>query len=221
MINQLYFSTRAQISNVIDIPTRLNAIAEQTLTIEGINGSVTLNIDQNEDANTLARNINELSTQTGVNADAVTVLVLKKFNIDSTISFALQGENSLPILISAQVFTQDLTKLAEQLNKFAENTGVAATVTHSKDQIILRSLYGHNITIANFSADNPDCQMQVGAFLDEDEDEDVILGTGQKSIIVSGCITFESHLSFVIQSNITGKGALIKREIFTIAPRSS
>ncbi|MBD9427292.1 flagellin [Pseudomonas sp. PDM15] len=99
----------------------------------------------------VAKAINKRSDQTGVTADARTVLQLS-FSADDRYSFDLQDLNGDALSISAEIENGDLTQLAEAINAESLETGIFTRVEGG--QLWMISERGDDIALENFLSES-------------------------------------------------------------------
>jgi flagellin len=133
-----------------------NNVGEQILSIFGPESTAvsTVNINENDSAKTIADAVNVKSTDTGVNAEARTTTTLSGITSAGIVSFKLAGTNTgtgEEIPVSALVEADDLTALANAINDQAGNTGINATLSGDKTEIILTQADGYDIKISDYT----------------------------------------------------------------------
>jgi len=130
-----------------------NAVAEQTLTIVGPNGSNddTL-IKADSTANGIATAVNLVAADTGVTAEARTTATIDNLSANGSVTFNLQGTQADDeiVEINATVTTSDLSSLAQAINNEAGRTGITAVLSGSNDSIELVQAEGYDIKISEF-----------------------------------------------------------------------
>jgi flagellin len=115
----------------------------------------------------VARAINKRSDETGVMADARTLLQLS-FSGDDHYSFDLYGANEDAVSISAEIDNGDLGQLADAINAEAARTGITARI--EGDRLWLISERGDDIALENFlSTDTGTAQAQNFDYEGEEE----------------------------------------------------
>jgi len=123
-----------------------NNTAAQTLTING-EASTTATILADSSAKTIAAQINQVSSTTGVTATGRTTATLGGLTQDGVVSFTLNGE-----AISANVTTGNLTELANSINDKTSSTGITATLSVDKASLNLVQDTGEDISVLNFDS---------------------------------------------------------------------
>lgn len=129
-----------------------NAVAaDSDFLISGQLGSGTIAIQSADSASDVALRINAQTENTGVSADARTVVRLSSFEDSSTISFDLFGENTTGATITGSLTTSlDLSNLAASINDSTGTTGIIAIANGSNLDLISEN--GDDIRIENFSS---------------------------------------------------------------------
>ena len=134
-----------------------NGVASNsTMTLSTASGGMTsaISTDANSSAKDIADKINAAAASIGVSAVATNAATIKDLNTAGTVTFNLQGTDTLnPSAISAVVTsTSDLTSLAAAINGVSSKTGITATFADPtvKSSIQLTSKDGSTIGIQNF-----------------------------------------------------------------------
>ena len=125
-----------------------NLVAAQTLTINGAVGEATISVSADESARDIAAAVNAAADQTSVNASAATYAKISSVAATGTVAFDLFGQNeSSGIRVSASITdTGDLTDLAKAINDVSGKTGITATLSDDKSEILLENADGYDIT---------------------------------------------------------------------------
>jgi len=138
------------------IPATNGNTANATLVITGSLGSNTagdISIAANASAADVAEAVNGASDDTGVTADARTVLQLSSFSATGSVSFELSGKNATTDTVSVSASINDLddlSALADAINQESGKTGITATAD-GNGNITLISEAGDNVGIGNFT----------------------------------------------------------------------
>ncbi len=181
-----------------------NNVETQTLTISGTNGVASIDINQNENANTIAERINTQSVATGVRATARTTATISRLANDGIVGFELQGSNSTPLLVSATVTSDDLTPLVNAINDQAGKTGITASLNADKKSITMNQAQGFDIKLTNYthSHGSPTDTMVV----EGNDGRGVVLtgnaGSVTNSTVVGGEVIFSSSETYNVSSSI-------------------
>ena len=172
-----------------------NNVAAQTVSI---NGEVTSSIEvlENDDAESIVAQINAVADSTGVLATATTTATLANLSQDGVVSFDLNGTS-----ISANVTTSDLSSLAEAINDRSGSTGVNAEISLDGSSIELTHDTGEDISVLNFDSSVASAgagNQTVSATITGASGSATTLQTGgvndgtQDSTVVGGQIEFKS-----------------------------
>jgi flagellin len=196
----------------------LNNVAQQTLTVVGKEGSKTVDVVAGNTAAVIADKVNAVSSDTGVNATALTKATISNLSANGSITFDLQGSNTEAVTINATVLANDLTNLVSAINGQSGNTGITATLSADKASVSLEQSSGYDIKISDFE--------HSGAVTDTTTPTNAVVqsmkvsgtqgagttlfdGSGTlteenqlDSTIVGGEVTFSSSTGFNVTSNI-------------------
>lgn len=188
-----------------DVVATENTIGSQTLTLSSSLDSQTVSIDAGDTAEEIAAAINKSAATTGVNATGRTEVSVSNtattpITAPQTITMTVSnGESSATI--SAQISdANDLSPLASEINSASGRTGITAEV-EDDGSITLVHPTGKDVLIENFTAADGD-QLAVQGSADPSATE---LTSGPTSptdsVRVAGEITFDSSVSFAVQSS--------------------
>jgi flagellar hook-associated protein 1 FlgK len=130
----------------VSVPTQAQTIA---LSI-GTEPSVQIDVPQGVMANYIAAEMNALSADLGVKAQAQTRLLLSAVP-DGQISFSLKSENTEPIDFVGTVSNSDLRDLAVIINARSSETGVTANVSADYARLTLNNAEGYDIIVGDVS----------------------------------------------------------------------
>ena len=128
----------------ITVPTQAQTIS---LSI-GAEGGVDFEVPQGVMANYIAQEMNALSADLGVKAQAQTRLRLSAVP-DGQINFSLKAENSEPIDFVGTVSNSDLRDLAVVINARSSETGITAHVSADFSQLTLNNADGYDIIVGD------------------------------------------------------------------------
>ncbi|UAW99236.1 flagellin [Halopseudomonas nanhaiensis] len=201
--------------------------ATNDLTINGPTGTASIDVAANQQANSIAKAINDKSGTTGVTASATTETTLTT-GTAGTISFSLKSGDSgaTAATISAGVTASDLSNLAEAINQRAAETGVSAKLSDDKASITLKNSEGYDIQISN--ADNSGAAAAGTAMVVGGANVTKTDGaTATDSIVVGGKLKLESDKSFTVAeagtasifaaaSNVSSLASVAKVDISTV-----
>ena len=144
-----------------DSASNANLVQSEAFTIHGILGSKTLTTTAGSTIRDVANLVNNSFENTGVNALASTQLKLEAKALGSThagsnsVSFTIQGSNSTATAVSANVTfgtstaTSDLSALRDAINNYTTTTGITATLSADKTNIIMVQNEGYDIKLGD------------------------------------------------------------------------
>ena len=144
-----------------DSASNANLVQAESFTIHGLLGSQTLTTTAGSTIRDVAALVNNAFETTGVNALASSQLKLeaKAFGADNTgsnsMSFTIQGKNSTATAVSANIVfgsttgTSDLSALRDAVNNYTTTTGITATLSSDKTNIILVQNEGYDIKLGD------------------------------------------------------------------------
>ncbi len=196
------------------------------LTITGLVGQSTIDVKAGHSAKDIVELVNAKFDSTGVSATATTTVKIEATSSDAAgshvVTFNLFGKNTTAQAISATIDvaaaagSSDLTNLRDSINAYTANTGIRATLSADKSNIILVQDEGEDLiieaidfaTVSNantkftFTAmsqdqtDSAATQITTAVDTDSDNNNDSVRFTGQ--------ITFHSSQTFTIAGNSGG-----------------
>jgi flagellin len=144
-----------------DSASNANLVQSEEFTIHGILGSKTLTTSAGSTIRDVATLVNNSFENTGVNALASTQLKLEAKALGSdhsgsnSVSFTIQGSNSTATAVSANVTfgtstaTSDLSALRDAINNYTTTTGITATLSADKTNIIMVQNEGYDIKLGD------------------------------------------------------------------------
>ena len=144
-----------------DSASNANLVQSEEFTIHGILGSKTLTTTAGSTIRDVATLVNNSFENTGVNALASTQLKLEAKALGSdhsgsnSVSFTIQGSNSTATAVSANVTfgtstaTSDLSALRDAINNYTTTTGITATLSADKTNIIMVQNEGYDIKLGD------------------------------------------------------------------------
>lgn len=140
--------------NALNNNSTSNAVGSGNITVNGPLGSgVNVAISAGDSAKTISDAINAVSSQTGVDARAVTYAKIDGLSGTGTFTMDLKGQNSTAVSISATVTNaSDLTAIADAINSVAGTTNITAQLSSDKASVTLKNADGHDISIKNTHA---------------------------------------------------------------------
>ena len=127
------------------------------LTITGLVGQTTIDVKAGHSAKEIVELVNAKFDSTGVSATATTTVKMQVNSSDAAtdhvVSFNLYGKNtsaqaiSATINVATAVGSSDMTNLRDAINSYTANTGVRATLSADKSNIILVQDEGEDLII--------------------------------------------------------------------------
>ncbi|PPI86044.1 flagellin [Marinobacter maroccanus] len=210
-----------------DVVATENTIGSQTLTISSSLDTQTVSVDAGDTAEEIAAAINNSAATTGVGANGRTEVSVSNtattpITAPQTITLTVSnGESSATI--SAQISdANDLSPLAKEINSASGRTGITAEV-EDDGSITLVHPTGKDVLIENFTAADGD-QLAVQGSADPSATELTSGPTAPTdSVRVAGEITFDSAVSFAVQSSAapTAPGGADTGSILGVAANTS
>ncbi len=149
-----------------DAASNANLVQQEEFTIHGSLGSKTLTTTAGSTIRDVATLVNNAFETTGVNALASTQLKIeaKALGTDHSglhsMAFTIQGKNATATAVSANVTfgtttgTSDLSALRDSINNYTTTTGITATLSADKTNIILVQNEGYDIKIGDVDFGN-------------------------------------------------------------------
>lgn len=137
-------------ANITTDAALTNGLAGDTLTLSGFLGSVDVTYAANASAKSIAASINANSGNTGITVATRTNVKLDGLGAIGTVSFELSSDNATGISLSASITdVNDLSAIADAVNKETASTGVFATVSEDLSSVLLTNESGEDITLEN------------------------------------------------------------------------
>lgn len=147
----------------------------------GNTGSVT--VTANESAQSIATAVNNLSSKTGVTAQATNTITLKATaGTNGGFSFNITGSGSAQTVNAASV-----SALAAQINGQSGTTGISATVNKAGSAVTLTQANGKNISFTAFSS---------GSLTASGQGTAATVGGTNASATIQGQVQFQSSAAF-------------------------
>ncbi|MEN8166070.1 MAG: flagellin [Pseudomonadota bacterium] len=139
------------LNDAVQVAANTNGvIAGGTLTLNGAFGTGTADYSIGASAKEITAAVNTQTEDSGVSAEAVSYALLDTLSADDTISFTLTGSDS--VNVSASITQGDVSALADAINATSGQSGITASLTDTKDGIILKSSSGEDIAITGFTS---------------------------------------------------------------------
>jgi flagellin len=135
-----------------------NGVVAQTLSLSGPDGDASVDVNDNEDAGSIAARIAVMTDSSGISASAATYLKLTSAAPAgggvATSSFFLSsrtaGVQGAKAMITATIGVGgSLSALATRVNAWSDTTGVTAALSDTSNQIVLRAASGADIVVAD------------------------------------------------------------------------
>ncbi|WP_457572973.1 flagellin [Desulfolithobacter sp.] len=184
------------------LPTN-NSIAAQTLTIAGSEGTDTVSVSAGDSAYTVATNINNVTSSTGVEATAYNEASITAVSADGTVQMTL-GSGGSTATISASVTTGDLSNLVDAINKVTGTTGISAELDGSNVKLIQSE--GKDIDIGDFTHTVSNATISVKTL---DGKTETLTDADTDSTTIAGRIEFSSTESFSVRSSVADSAGSI------------
>ena len=196
------------------------------LTITGLVGQTTIDVKAGHSAKEIVELVNAKFDSSGVSATATTTVKMQVNSSDAAtdhvVSFNLYGKNtaaqaiSATINVAAAVGASDMTNLRDAINAYTANTGVRATLSADKSNIILVQDEGEDLIIETVdfaTVSNANTKFTFTAMSSDQSDSaatqitsvtDTNHGASTDSVRFTGQITFHSSQTFTIAGNAGG-----------------
>ena len=201
--------------------------ADDDLTITGLVGQTTIDVQAGQSAKDIVELVNAKFDNTGVSATATTTVKMQVNSSDAAtdhvVSFNLYGKNttaqaiSATINVAAAVGNSDMTNLRDAINAYTANTGVRATLSADKSNIILVQDEGEDLIIETIdfaTVSNANTKFTFTAMSQDQTDSaatqittavDTNHNSGNTdSVRFTGQITFHSSQTFTVAGNAGG-----------------
>ena len=197
-------------------------VAGDDFTLTGLLGSKTIDVAAGNTAKAVANLVNHDFDSTGVSATASTQGKIQFLSSDAAgshvVTMNVYGKNtaaqsiSATITIGTEVTGADLTDLRDQFNAFSSTTGISATLSADKTNIIIVQDEGEDIVIENVdfaSVSNANTKMRLtGMNFKQDTSGTIIevedASQTNDSVRLGGEVTFHSSHTFSIVANADG-----------------
>ena len=184
-----------------------NNVAAQTLTIGG-KAQATVTVAADASAATIAADVNDKSSSTGVTATASTTATLSNLSADGVVSFSLNGTD-----VSANVTTSGLGALATAINDRSSQTGgITARVSDDGSEITLTDSSGDDISIGTFNSSVAtdgsggtavDMEVTGGSGVTATLRDGGANSGNYDSTVVGGTVEFKSDATFAVDSSVS------------------
>jgi|GEM_PF-772568 len=123
--------------------------------------SAVVNLEKSSSAADAADTINKSLKNLGIQANARLRVELSDLSANGNVSFMLEANNAVPIKISAEVNSADLSNLATAINDQSARLGITAQLSTNRKRIILESDSGRDIFLSDYNAASPTLESRV------------------------------------------------------------
>ncbi len=196
--------------------------ASDDFTLTGLLGSKSIAVAAGDTAKVIANQVNQDFDSTGVSATASTQGKIQFLSSDAAgqhvVTMNVYGKNttaqsiSATITIGTQVTGTDLTDLRDQFNAYSSTTGISATLSADKTNIIIVQDEGEDVVIENVdfaNVANANTKMRLtGMNFKQDSTGTIIeiedASQTNDSVRLGGELTFHSSHTFSIVGNADG-----------------
>ena len=196
--------------------------ASDDFTLTGLLGSKSIAVAAGDTAKVIANQVNHDFDSTGVSATASTQGKIQFLSSDAAgshvVTMNVYGKNttaqsiSATITIGTEVTGTDLTDLRDQFNAYSSTTGISATLSSDKTNIIIVQDEGEDVVIENVdfaSVANANTKMRLtGMNFKQDSTGTIIeiedASQTNDSVRLGGELTFHSSHTFSIVANADG-----------------
>ena len=196
--------------------------ASDDFTLTGLLGSKSIAVAAGDTAKVIANQVNHDFDSTGVSATASTQGKIQFLSSDAAgqhvVTMNVYGKNttaqsiSATITIGTQVTGTDLTDLRDQFNAYSSTTGISATLSADKTNIIIVQDEGEDVVIENVdfaNVANANTKMRLtGMNFKQDSTGTIIeiedASQTNDSVRLGGELTFHSSHTFSIVANADG-----------------
>ncbi len=189
-----------------DTVSNANLIQKETFTIHGLLGSKTLTTAEGSNIRDIATLVNNSFESTGVSAIASTQLKIEAKALKSpsatassfigsqSVSFTIQGKNSTATSVSAQVTlatdktNSNLSALRDSINNYTTTTGITATLSADKSNVILVQNEGFDIKLGdvNFDGDTSSTGPRRTLIVTSLDNDEAVAGNAAQATVFLG-----------------------------------
>lgn len=196
--------------------------ASDDFTLTGLLGSKEIAVAAGDTAKVIATQVNHDFDSTGVSATASTQGKIQFLSSDAAgshvVTMNVYGKNTTAqsiaatITIGTEVTGSDLTDLRDQINAYSSTTGISATLSSDKTNIIIVQDEGEDVVIENVdfaNVTNANTKMRLtGMNFKQDSTGTIIeiedASQTNDSVRLGGELTFHSSHTFSIVANADG-----------------
>lgn len=178
-----------------------NVIRAQTLTLNGSVGTDNVSISNFDTAEDIAADVNSVSANTGITADARTQVRLSDLSgtvNNGTVRLGTSGGSFSDIDFGDINDANDLTAFVNAVNDESLNTGISATFGSNTSEVILTNEDGKNIIIDDLAINGETMLANPVGTTSTVE----LQGGGSDSVVINGKVTLDSEEDFTLSSNV-------------------
>jgi len=190
--------------------TDTGIVASSSIVVNGYLGSSTITTSAGQSAKSLAQEVNNNTSSTGVSATAVTKAKIGSFSAASSVSFKIQGVEISQVAITD---TTDLRGIRDAINAVSGRTGVTASMGSSNAEVLLEDSDGDDIYITNYDTSVNDATMVLTALTKA--------GAAAGSTANQHTTTFKDTTAPITASYVTGQVEMTSTKAFTVGHASS
>ncbi len=139
----------------------LTQYSGDTITLNGAKGSSTINVDNQSEAKETARYINYVQGDTGVTAAARTELQISNLEARKDYRFEISSGGYTGTVSASVDKSGDLQDVIDSINDISSRTGVVASLSNTRDSIILVDPDGNNIELARLDNNSEEMTVEV------------------------------------------------------------
>ncbi|MDC1383956.1 flagellar hook-associated protein FlgK, partial [Candidatus Puniceispirillum sp.] len=143
-------SLARSVGGTTSIPAN-NATADTLSITMANNETANITVNAGASAKAVAAIANKTFNKLGVSVEARLVTELYEFTA-GTVEFNIESENRMPVKVSADVTSTNLTNLESAINQSSSSTGVTAYLSTDKARLILESSAGEDIVLSDLGA---------------------------------------------------------------------
>ena len=193
-----------------------NGIAAENITINGPAGSAAVTVAANETAKSVANEVNQQATATGVTATAQTDVQLS-FAASGAYTLTVRSNNATPETVSFSLTENNtpsgLASAVSAFNEKSAKTGVVASLNPAGTGVILTNITGEDVLVADTGVVNGGnvtvnkMKADTGGALASVSTITLVADANAENALISGYLTFDSSKSFALDSTLTGSAA--------------
>ena len=209
-----------QVNSVVNVAsgTSNGMDADGDVVITGAFGTSTIDVSgTDKSAKGFAAAVNAVTSETGVNATAITKVKLSGFSAADTVSFTVNGTTTGAVAIAS---ASDLRDLKDAINAIAGETGVTAALSGGQNSALeLTDIDGDDITIGSYATTSTATMLMTA--LDKDSATAQSSDSGSTDLIfrfkdLAGTVTNTTYAE-AVAFTVTGQVSMSSDESFTLA----